>query len=126
MDTKPISELHAEHTEWLNKLDFYNDELIMMRERIQNVAAKNTGKDILAKIEHFQNQIIVQRNNIDEFRHAIKDHENYLEHRIDENPVASDHRKVHDHPKLRETMESFEKIFNGIRHELNEFLAKVL
>ncbi len=126
MNTKPITELHQEHQEWLNKLAFYSDEIIVMRKRLEEIVSKNTNKEILSQAEHFQNQLVVQKENIDELGHSIKDHESYLENRVDENPVASDHRNVHDHPKMRESMNGFEKIFNELRHEFNGFLSKTM
>lgn len=126
MTTKSIETLHAEHKEWLGKLDFYKDEIVIMRTRLEEIASKNTAKEILAQVEHFQNQLIVQKENIDEIRHAIKDHENYLENRVTENATASDQRQVHDHPKMRENVNGFEKTFNALRHEFNEFLSKTM
>lgn len=126
MTTKTISELHTENTDWLKRLAFYTDEISIMKNRIAEVAAKNSAKEILAQVEHFQNTLIVQKNNIDELNHAVKDHDNYLENRVEENPVAADKRQVNDHPKLRDSFTSFETNFNALRHELNQFLAKVM
>ena len=126
MNTKPITELHEEHQEWLNKIAFYADDILVMRKRLEEIASKNTGKEILAEVEHFQNQFILQKENIDELHHALKDHENYLENRVDENPTASDHRKENDHTKMRERMSGFEKIVNDLRHEFNNFLSKTM
>jgi hypothetical protein len=126
MTTKPIAELHAEHQQWLEKLAFYNDEINIMRTRLEEVVSKNNSKDFEAQAEHFQNQLILQKEKSDELKHSIKDHESYLEKRIDENPTASDHRSTHDHGLMRENMESFEKIFNALRHEFNEFLVKTM
>lgn len=124
METKKIYELHEEHKEWLNNLAFYKDEIKVMQNRVSEVASKNSSPDVLKQIEHFQNQLIIQRNNIDELCHSIKDHENYLENRVNENPTAVDHRKVNDHPKMRDSYSSFDKVFNELRKELNEFLTK--
>lgn len=124
METKKIYELHEEHKEWLNNLAFYKDEIKVMQNRISEVASKNSSPEVLKQIEHFQNQLIIQRNNIDELNHSIKDHENYLENRVNENPTAVDHRKVNDHPKMRDSYTSFDKVFNELRKELNVFLAK--
>jgi hypothetical protein len=126
MKTKTISDLHTEHNEWLAKLDFYTDEIKIMTSRLNEIASKNNGKEILASVEHFQNQFIVQKENIDEIRHSIKDHENYIENRVEENPASSDQRQVHDHPKMRDTMNGFEKVFNELRQEFNGFLVKTM
>jgi hypothetical protein len=126
MTTKSITQLHIEHNSWLMKLDFYADEVTIMTKRLEEVASKNTAKDILAQVEHFQNQLIMQKEHIDEIRHVIKSHESYIENRINENPTASDHRSVEDHPKMRDRVNSFEKIFNDLRHEFLAFLSKVM
>jgi hypothetical protein len=121
---KPISELHTEHQEWLKKLDFYNDEIALMRKRLEEIVSKNTNKEILSQSEHFQNQFTVQKNNIDEIRHAVKQHENSIEENISANPTASDHRNMDSHQSTTENVNGFEKIFNELRHEFNAFLAK--
>lgn len=71
METKKVYDLHEENKEWLNKLAFYKDELKVMQNRVSEIAAKNTAKDVLASVEHFQNQLIIQRNNIDELAHSL-------------------------------------------------------
>jgi hypothetical protein len=126
MKTKSIADLHSENKEWIGKLDFYKDEIIIMRNRLEEIASKNTSKEILAQVEHYQNQLIVQKENIDEMRHVIKDHENYLENRVVESVTASDQRHVHDHPKMRENINGFEKVFNELRHDFNGFLSKAM
>ncbi|CAN5420370.1 hypothetical protein BH09BAC5_BH09BAC5_28520 [soil metagenome] len=123
---KPIIDLHTVHTEWLNKLAFYSDEIKVMKGRLEEIASKNNGKEIMAEVEHFQNQLIVQKENIDQTHHDIKAHENVIEANIDKNPTASDHRKLKDHPEMRDAVNSFEKVFNELRHEFNAFLSKTM
>ena len=126
MNTKSVAELHAEHEEWLKKLDFYADDLSVLLNRLAEIASKNTSREILAQVEHFQNQFIVQKENIDEIRHAIKDHEIYVENRVTENPVDADRHQLNDHPKMRDNFNGFEKNFNSLRHEFNDFLSKTM
>ena len=71
METVKIEVQHAEHREWLNKIDFYYDDLKIMRHRLEEVAARNTNKSLMAQVEHFQNQFVIQRNELDEMKHAI-------------------------------------------------------
>jgi len=115
---------HYEHTEWLNKLSFYGDEISVMQKRIEEIAQKNTAKEVKIKIEHFQNQLLIQKNNIDAFKHNIKDDEKLLKNNIMKNETAVDHRKVEDHSKEREDIEGFEANFNSLRKEFNLFLAE--
>lgn len=118
--------LHQEHLEWLNKLDFYKDDIAILKRRIEEVASKNTGHDVMAMIEHFQNQLIIQRNELDEFRHAIKEHEIELEAAVKSNPTATNRQRLSDDPMLRTRMERYETIFNEMRMELYRFLSKSL
>ena len=53
---------HAEHTDWISKLKFYDDEICILKNRLSEIISKNTQKDILAEAEHFQNQFIIQKN----------------------------------------------------------------
>ncbi|HEX5002106.1 MAG TPA: hypothetical protein VFW78_06395 [Bacteroidia bacterium] len=126
MEGAKIDVLHSEHREWLNKLEFYKDDIMVLRNRLEEIVMKNTSSDVLAMVEHFQNQFIIQRNEIDEFHHAIKEHENEVERAVNHNPVAVNRQRLADHPQMRERMERFEEIFHDLRQELIRFLAKVM
>ena len=121
---KTINELHEEHRTWLNKLLFYEDELIIMASRIAEVEKKNTSKDVLALVDHFQNQLVIQKEQIDILKHDIKSHALFLEGAIIKNHDSIDDEKFSDHKKHRESILVFEKIFNDLRAELIQFLSK--
>jgi protein-disulfide isomerase-like protein with CxxC motif len=122
--TDTIFNQHAENATFMEKLFFYKDEIAIMKTRIAEVASKNSSKDVLSQIEHFQNQLIVQNDNIDRIKHEIGLNEKSLEANINKNEIATDHRKVADHTFEREQVEGFEKHFNELRAELKTFLAK--
>src|ERR1700751_2476745 len=115
---------HYEHTQWLNKLAFYMDEITVMQKRIEEIASKNNSKEVRMEIEHFQNQLLIQQNNADALKHHVKHDEKMLTNNIKQNQTAVDHKKVEDHAKEREDIESFETNFNNLRKEFNLFLAK--
>lgn len=118
--------LHKEHYEWINKLAFYKDDLKVFEHRLEEIVTANNSHEVMSLVEHFQNQIIIQRNEVDEFRHAIKEHENELEAAINHNPTATNRQRLSDDPVLRTRMERFEVIFQEFRMELYRFLAKYL
>lgn len=125
MDSKKtIYQLHEEHKTWLNMLLFYKDELSIMGNRIAEIARKNTAMEVLSMVERYQNQLIIQKEQIDILSHEIRGHESVLEAAVKENPTAVDHQKFSDHPQLREKVEVFEKMFNDLRAELIRFLSK--
>lgn len=125
MTTKAnIINQHLENQDWLKRLDFYKEEIVILKERLDEVTGKNNAPDFLKNVEHFQNQFIVQRNNIDELAHAIKMNEQKLVNEVHSNPVAVDHRKVESHESESDFMTYFEKNFAGLRTEYNQFLTK--
>lgn len=124
MEKKYIYDLHAEHKEWLNKIAFYKDEIRIMRERLSEVAQKNTDHEVQAMVEHFQNQLIVQDEQADITRHNVKEYENVIETHLNNNPVAADHTQWNDHSHMRDQVDTFEKIINELRKELIVFVAK--
>jgi HAMP domain-containing protein len=97
-----------------------------MQRRLQEIAAANTSHDVLAQVEHFQNQLIVQRDNIDAIKHAVKKDEERLEKNLSGNPVAADHRTLSYHEREKNEVDAFENNFNALRDELKKFLLKYL
>ena len=125
METKKsIYQLHEEHKTWLNKLLFYKDELKIMTDRIMEVGEKNTSNEVRSLADHFHNQLIIQKEQIDILNHEIESHETYLQNAVQKNPNAIDHEKFLDHKKHRESIAVFEKLFRELREELIDFLSK--
>lgn len=119
-----IYDQHSENAEWVQKLDFYKVQVGSLQRRLEEISEKNSASDVLAEVEHFQNQFIVQRNNIDEIRHMVNENERELVAEINSNPVAVDHRKVEYHSKEKEAVDSFEKVFNDLHDDFIRFAAK--
>jgi seryl-tRNA synthetase len=121
-----ITDLHSDHSLWLNSLSFFKEEINILERRLEEVAKRNTESDVLAHLEHFQNQYIRQREVIDELRHDIKQHENSLEHAVKENATAVDHRLFPDHTDLRDRVITFEKLYADLKAELMRWLSERL
>jgi hypothetical protein len=123
-NTESVYKQHEENTEWMNKLNFYKDEIRIMNGRLEEIASKNSSTDALADVERFQNQLIIQRNNIDNISHEVKMNEEALIAEIKTNPIAVDHRKVENHGKEKDLVDSFEKNINNLREDFKRFSAK--
>ncbi len=119
-----IGDLHNDHKLWLNTLDFCKQEIGILEHRMEENAQRNTQGEVLAELEHFQNQYIRQREVIDELRHELKQHENALEKEVRDHPVAVEHRLFHDHTTHREAMATFEKLYRELKTEFQHWLAK--
>ncbi|MCB0790328.1 MAG: hypothetical protein H6595_13720 [Flavobacteriales bacterium] len=121
---KHINDLHFDHRLWINRLQFYKDEISIFEHRLEDIVKRNTHTEVLANVEHFQNQYIRQREVIDELRHDIKQHENFLEKESIDRPTAIDHRLFGDHTELRDRMETFERLYHELKNEFQQWLAK--
>ena len=116
--------LGAEHGKWINSLDFYEQELDILENRLAEVAEKNTDAEAKAGVEHFQNQFIVQRNNIDELRHTINEHKHLVFEDASHHAGHVESVRIDEHKSINDAVTTFEKVVNDLRHEFNNFLTK--
>ncbi len=119
-----MKDLHFELKVWLNELNFFKEEVGFFENRLMEVARKNTDREMMIELEHFQNQFIRQKEVIDETRHDVKQAENQLELFAHDHPIASDHIYFDDHGSLRESMNIFRDIYTDLKKNFLRFLAK--
>lgn len=115
----------AAHAEWMRGLDFYREEVGLLEERLLRLAKGRAYTEAAIEIEHFQNQLIIQRNNIDELSHAIREHMSRFGHSVADTDGQLQARLEEGHGPLREGYSAFEKVMNELRHEFNGFLARM-
>ena len=109
---------------WLNSLSFCKAEIGILERRMEEIAQRYTDTDVLAELEHFQNQYIRQREVIDELRHELKQHENALEKEARDHPIAIDHRLFTEHATQRDAVATFDKLYRELKEEFMHWLAK--
>lgn len=119
-----LTKVSAEHSEWLNGLDFYKQDIVLLEKRLLELASRNGSFDMSRGIEHFQNQFLIQRNTIDELRHSIREHVTLFGRTVAAEDASKELPHQHMHESLKDGYLSFEKVMNELRHEFNEFLAK--
>ena len=121
---KNIYDLHEDNKTWLSNLNFYKDDLLLMQKRIEEIAKKNNSKEVLAPIEHYQNQLIVQKEQLDILAHDVREIETTLEKAVNKNPTAIDHQHFPEQTELADRVLTYEKLFKDMRNELGHFLSK--
>lgn len=124
MNYTSVSHCGNDHQEWIKGLSFYEDDIDSLEGRLVEIVKKNNVREAMAGVEHFQNQFIVQRNNIDELRHSVNEHAGMVAVEAQAHAGKMEARHSGEHDKLKEQVQDFEKIFNELRHEYNLFLAK--
>ncbi len=125
MNKERISAMSDEHNAWLNGLSFYKDELVGIKAKLTEIAGKYTSNEVGSEVEHFQNQLLVQGENIDRLHHNIND--NLAKVAADVKANAAGYVEtalVEAHDAQKETFTSLETVINALRAEFNVFAAK--
>jgi hypothetical protein len=126
MHTKEqLMEMKSEHDEWQNKIRFYRDEIKQFNHHLGKVAQPGAPRELMASVEHFQNQFIRQSEVLDIIRHEFKQHENLIESLESDKQTEPNEGIQKIHSVQREKLDQFEKIFHELRGEFNIFLNKV-
>jgi len=122
-----LTQLHVENKFWVTELLFFKDEIAYFETQLARIITNNTAQEVMAKVEHFQNQFIRQREVIDEVKHNIKASENELQaFAISHNEIAIGHALFADHVELREEMDTFKKLYSELKDEFRHFLAQCM
>lgn len=118
-----LDDLHFEHQLWLSEARFYTDELTVYQKRLEEVASKNSDSEFKIQIEHFQNQFIIQKEQLDILSHEAVIHEQWLANYAKENPVAIDRHLFADHQATHAKINTFKEIYAELKGEFNRFVA---
>jgi hypothetical protein len=124
MSYTSISNLDSDLNLWEKGLEFYRDELSLLENRLMEVSSRNNKQEAFEGIEHFQNQFMIQRKNIQDIKHAVKNYKNNISSDIHHHDGQVNTDLIEDGKVLKDKYESFERIMNGLRHEFNAFLSK--
>ncbi len=108
----------------LRAMNFYKDELGILEKRLEEVAAKNTQFEARQGVEHFQNQFILQRNNIDELKHRINVYIQEIAGDAKAHQGRIEKHKQAEETELTESSAILEKEIINLRKEFNVFLSK--
>ena len=84
-ETIHISDLHFDHKLWMNELKFFEMQLTVFEEKLEQIVKSNSETSVLAKVEAFQNRIIRQNEVIDEIKHKLRLREQDLDKMKDSN-----------------------------------------
>jgi hypothetical protein len=116
--------LNYEHFDWLKAIDFYKDDLSVLQKRLAEVAFKNSGKEVAADVEHFQNQLIVQRNNLEELSHNIYEHIHHVVENSRTHAGKVAYTLVEEHGHKKDEFTTLMSVIKSLRKDFNTFLAK--
>lgn len=121
LNIKHITNLHSDA---LRGLDFYKQEITILKKRLEEIAADNTGHEAAERVEYFQNQFLIQNNNIDELKHGIHENIQNVEDQIRQSGAYVKVNTAGENLELYDQYIGLEKVINEVRHEFNRFASK--
>ena len=83
------ADLHFEHENWQRELDFWEDELKSFHLRLDELVKRWTDHKVLAEIEKFQNQFMIQEKEFDSLKDQIAMHEKNMASHYEKNETDS-------------------------------------
>jgi hypothetical protein len=121
-----LNEAHSKMHEWQKELTFYADELKIFENRLGELVIKNNKKDLLAELEHFQNQFIRHQEVIDTLKHDCKLFEHAIVKEVEHNLIATNRRTIDIPVNLADQYHTFLRIYKELKTDFEKFLAKTL
>ena len=110
---------HQEHQEWLNKIDFYQDQIKIFQKELSLVLHRHP--DLFSIIEHVDEYRVILLNKLaklDEMRYQIIVHEKQLVEDINLDAIT-----IWDHYEVRKQFEAFEKNYEELKTSFRKYVA---
>ena len=120
------SDLHFEHEQWRRELFFWEDELKSFKNRLGELVTRWTNNEVLAQLEHFQNEFILHGRVIDDLLEAIEVHETRIAGQSKTGVDALDTAMVKKHLEFRNKIETQRQIYADLKKEFFRVLTKYM
>lgn len=119
-------DLHFEHKHWQSELALWEDELKSFNHRLEELVKRWTNKDVLAQLEHYQNEFILHGNVLESLQHEINVHEDNMAEHYKRNEDVINRELAKQHLEFRDKMENQREIYSKLKKEFFKFLSKYL
>lgn len=120
------SNLHFEHTLWKSELAFWDDEMKTFKNRLDELVTRWTDKEVLAQLEHYQNEFILHGGVIEDLQETIDEHEISIAGHTKSGHESMDVPMVNKHLELRGKMETQREIYAELKKDFFRFLSKYM
>ena len=119
-----IAHVHLMCEEWKRELDFFKTEITYLRKRLEEVASKNTSKDVLIEVEHFENKFRIMGIHVDELKHDVNLKNESLLKEAAEKPNYINVKMIDEDVDLIELMNDTSSDFHSTKKDFYKFLSK--
>ena len=119
-----LSDLNFNLEVWKRELKFQESEMDYFEEKLEHVAIRNLGIDVMRQLESFQNKIIREREVMGHLRHRIRMKKRELaKAKINNTSEILFHEKQ---VMLKDEMKTFVKLHYELKEDMMDFFLKYL
>jgi len=119
-----IKHLNNVHGDSIRGLDFYAETLEILKERLNEIAKANTGKETMIGIEHFQNLFIIHQDKIEVLKHHLLKDIEMLAGEIKDTNGFIEQSVFEKNEELQAEYLREVDLFEEMRHEFYRFAAE--
>ncbi len=120
------SNMHFEHKQWNRELAFWQDELKSFNNRLSELVTRWTNKDVLAQLEHYQNEFVLHGGVIEDLQEIIEEHETRIAGQSKTGEDALDTQLAKKHIEFRNRIETQRHIYAELKKGFFRFLEKYM
>ncbi|MCW2118579.1 hypothetical protein [Flavobacterium sp. 7A] len=118
--------MHFEHEQWNGELTFWKDELLCFNNKLSELVTRWTDKDVLAQLEHYQNEFVLHGGVIEDLQEIIEKHEERIAGQSALNEDGLDIQSTKEHLEFRDKIETQRHIYAELKKEFFRFLEKYM
>jgi archaellum component FlaC len=116
--TASIEEFHEELQSWKHELSSIKQEISHFEHLLEQMPAHKLPKNLLAQVEHFQNNFICQKEVLDKLRHDLPDSRHKVEN------IFNSFRIEQKNHALDERMQMFRRIYDDVKNDFSRFQSE--
>ena len=120
------SNMHFEHEQWKGELAFWKQELLFFNNKLSELVTRWTNKDVLAQLEHYQNEFILHGGVIEDLLESIEKHETRIAGQSKIEEEAIDTQLAKKHIEFRNRLEAQREIYVELKKQFFRFLEKYM
>ena len=125
MVTTDVAQLAGECNAWRDTLRSRRNEFTHLKVRLQEVASRQTHRDVLLEVEHLYNQFHIQLINIHDLKQSIKAHERKVRMETASPETQISDETLAQHENLFDSFQHLEHTLQEVSDEFNHFETAV-
>ncbi len=122
-----LSHLHSVCEDWKKELQFFRDEIRVLRNRLGDIVLKNNNynKDILPQVDHFENKFRILETHVKELMRDVKGKDKAISSQVAAQPKHINVRMVETDQTIEDLMLITSKDFYDTKNEYYKFVSEI-